>query len=193
MIPVEDPYPETEGQSIRVNGVVPEHVYTEIHVMTMLADFFDWLRAEEAYDNTMIILVSDHCEADSRSLRAALDMPVDGLRDRADDDPYEHPGRPHALLMVKPLGDKRPFRTSDALMSSVDVLAIACRAIGGCPDIEEPYTGPDRVRDHYFDASWRQIEVEGRTVYSPAKKATVRGTMFRKENWTIPRDDASAG
>lgn len=192
LIPVEDPFPETKGQAIRVNGVVPEHVYTEIHVMRMLANFFDWLRAEGAFDNTMIILVSDHCEADSKSLRAAMGIPVDGWRDRAEDDPYEYPGRPHALLMVKPFGDNAPFRTGDELMSSVDVPAIACRAIGGCPGLEEPYTGPDRVREHYFDADWRQIEVEGRTVYSPAKKAVVRGSMFRKENWTIPRGPASA-
>ena len=191
LIPVEDPYPETEGQSIRVNGIVPEHLYTETHVITMLAELFDKLRVEGAYDNTMIILVSDHCEADSKSLRAAFGMPVDGLRDRADDDPYEHPGRPHSLLMVKPIDDKAPFRVSDELMSSVDVPALACRAIGGCPGIEEPYTGPDRVRDHYFGADWRQIEVKGRAVYAPAEKAIVRGTMFKKENWTIQRNSTA--
>ncbi|SBV97097.1 putative 60Kd inner membrane protein [uncultured delta proteobacterium] len=187
LIPVEDPYPATPQQQTRINGVVPEHVYSELHAMNMLADFFDWLRKQGAYDNTMIILVSDHCEADSGMLRSALRLPVEGWHDRDQDDPYDYPGRPHALLMVKPFGDNDPFRVSADIMSSMDVPAIACRAIGGCPGIAEPDTGPGRVREHYFDTDWRQIEVQGRTVYTPAKIATVRGTMFRKENWTIPR------
>lgn len=187
LIPVEDPYPTTEKQQTRINGVVPEHLYSELHALNMLADFFDWLRKQGAYDNTMIILVSDHCEADSAMLRSGLELPVEGWHDRDQDDPYDYPGRPHALLLVKPFRDNDPFRVSDDIMSSMDVPAIACRAIGGCPGIAEPDTGPDRVREHYFDTDWRQIEVKGRTVYTPAKIATVRGSMFHKKNWTIPR------
>ena len=189
LIPVEDPYPATKGQRIKVDGLLPEHLYTETHIFCLLAAFFDWLRAAGVYDNTMIVLVSDHCHGDSRMLNIALGVDERGLiagwREH-----NAYPGRPHALLMWKRFNDKAPFRQAPDLMSSMDVPALVCEAIGGCPDVERPDSGPQRVRFHYYDGPMRQIEVPGKKTYDALKKAVVRGTMFRKENWS--HDEGSA-
>jgi arylsulfatase A-like enzyme len=162
-----------------VDGLIPEHVYTEAHILRLLAAFFDWLRAAGLYDNTMIVLVSDHCYADSRMLNAALGVDERGLiAQYAKHNAY--PGRPHALLMWKRFNDQAPFRRAPDLMSSMDVPALVCEAIGGCPDVERPDSGPQRVRFHYYG----QVDVSGKTTYDTWKKAVVRGTMFRKENWS---------
>ncbi len=184
LIPVADPYPDTEGQLVMVDGLMPEHVYTEKHILTMLAGFFDWLRKEGIYDNTMIILLSDHCEGDSRMLNAALGVNEAGERSNWPDR-NRYPGRPHALLMVKALRDAKPLRADKALMSSMDVPALACRAIGGCEGLPMPDTGPSRVREHFIAREWRQIEIPGKTTYDPARTAKITGTMFKAENWSI--------
>ncbi len=186
LIPVPDPYPDTEGHLETVDGLLPEHVYTERHTLALLADFLDWLRRNGMYDNTMVILVSDHCEADSRMLNAALGVDERGGRSRHMA-ANAYPGRPHALLMVKDFGDNAPFRQNGALMSILDVPALACRAIGGCPGLDLPDAGPDRVRVHHADIPWRQIEVPGKKMYDPGTTAVIRGSMFRKENWSVTK------
>jgi membrane protein insertase Oxa1/YidC/SpoIIIJ len=187
LIPVEDPYPETQGQFYLVDGIIPEHFYAEVHIMDMLTDFFDKLRQQNVFNNTMILLVSDHCNADSRMLNTALGFDpwgkITGFGDRAT---TLFPGRPHALMMVKPLNADAPFQISNALMTTADVPALVCQVLGGCPGITFPYTGPDRERFHFFGADWRQIEVKGKKLYDPYKKAIIRGSMFKKENWIVP-------
>jgi hypothetical protein len=184
LMPVRDPYPETEGQNFTVDGVLPEHVYTERHTLAFLADFFDWLRRERIYDNTRIILVSDHCDGDSRMLKDAL-----GFRDRGKK-PLHSPetkpfDRPHALLMVKDFGGgDKPLALSWELMRSSDVPWLATRGIGGEDAFPAPDTGPSRVRAH-ARGSWRQFEIPGKRTFDPDPPATVTGTMFARKNWSF--------
>ncbi len=186
LIPVDDPEPSTEGQRVVVDGVFPEHMYTEEHVLAMLADFFDWLRTNGVYDNTMIVLVSDHCESDSRMLNKALGVDESGLR-AAWQVNNAYPGRPHALLMVKDFGDNAPLRDNPALMTSGDVVALVARAVGD-PGFPMPDTGPNRERKHFIAFEWRQIEIPGKKTYDFRDIATIKGTIFRKEDWTFRED-----
>ena len=190
LVPVPDPYPETKGQLIKVDGLLPEHLFNETHTLRFLADFLDWLRAEGMYDNTMIILASDHCEADSRMLNMALGVTEKGQTEWQVNNAFR--GRPHALLMIKDFADNAPFRTDAALMSSQDVPALACTALGdtpggGCEGISPVYSGPDRVRYHYYGFnSWQQLEIPGKKTYDAYKACIIRGSMFNKEHWTLP-------
>ena len=163
---VEDPYPETDNQLTKVDGILPEHLYSEEHIFRFLSNFFDWLKEQDIYDNTMIILASDHCQADSRMLNTV-------------------PGRPHALLMIKDFNSTGPFRQNPALMSSADVPYLACTAIGGCPDIPKPDTSEHRIRYHHHSFSTaKHLEYPEQAVYGKHNVSTVRGSMFKKENWS---------
>ena len=179
---VKDPYPRTKGNLTKVDGIIPEHYYTEVHTLHFLADFFDWLKAHDIYDNTKIILVSDHCEADSRMLNRAL-----GVAEKGDsnwNDNLAFSGRPHALLMVKDFNAGTGFRISPSLMATSDIPALACEAIGGCREISAQAYDAERIRYHYHGfESWQQIEVKDKKVYDPYDTTEIRGSMFKKENW----------
>lgn len=131
---VADPCPETEGQLLHKGGVLPEHYYAERHLMRYLMIFFEQLKEAGVYDNSRIILVSDHGERDSQMVARAYN---DG-KEFADGVPYGSgryaPGRPHALLMVKEPGKHGPLRIDEAFMSSADVPLLALKGIGQCDE-----------------------------------------------------------
>ena len=185
LVPVPDPFPATEGQLTKVNGVLPEHVLTEVRTLHFLADFVDWLRAEAMLDNTLIILASDHCEADSRMLNTALGVTETGHTGWQENNAFR--GRPHALLMMKDFASNGPFRIDPALMSSQDVPALACTAIGGCDTILPVDADPQRVRYHHYGfSSWQQLEIPGKKTYDAYRSCIIRGSMFERKNWTLP-------
>ncbi len=77
---------------VRTDGVEESHLASEICALKKLADWFDWMKAEGVYDNTTVVLVSDHSAGDSSQMTAGLGRL------------YETIGRPDALLLVKPAG-----------------------------------------------------------------------------------------
>ena len=88
------------------------------------------------YDNTRIILVSDHGESDSpmveRTYNDGKEFPDGTVFQTA---PYA-PGRPHALLMVKEPHQRGELRISDAFMSSADVPTLALQGVGTSDEFE---------------------------------------------------------
>ena len=133
---VADPYPATEGQLFFVDGLLPEHYYAERHLLRYLMIFFDQLKEAGIYDNTRIILVSDHGESDSpmveRTYNDGKEFPDGTVFQTA---PYA-PGRPHALLMVKEPHQRGELRISDAFMSSADVPTLALQGVGTSDEFE---------------------------------------------------------
>ena len=133
---VADPYPATEGQLFFVDGLLPEHYYAERHLLRYLMIFFDQLKEAGIYDNTRIILVSDHGESDSPMVQRAYN---DG-KEYPDGTVFQTatyaPGRPHALLMVKEPHQRGELRISDAFMSSADVPTLALQGVGTSDEFE---------------------------------------------------------
>lgn len=168
--PVLDPYPETPGQFVLVGGIIPEHYYTETHMMRFVADFVASLKRLGVYDNTRIVIFSDHDSGDSW-----------GLNEKVGREVYR--GDPNALLMFKDFGAKGPLRFSEALMSCEDVptfLLEGIEQVDGIPGMEElkRISGPDRVRVHCVGTRTPDQKLFDATVYE------VKGTIFRKENWS---------
>lgn len=133
---VADPYPATEGQLFFVDGLLPEHYYAERHLLRYLMIFFDQLKEAGIYDNTRIILVSDHGESDSpmveRTYNDGKEFPDGTVFQTA----TYAPGRPHALLMVKEPHQRGELRISDAFMSSADVPTLALQGVGASDEFE---------------------------------------------------------
>ena len=98
--------------------------------------FFDQLKEAGIYDNTRIILVSDHGESDSPMVQRAYN---DG-KEYPDGTVFQTatyaPGRPHALLMVKEPHQRGELRISDAFMSSADVPTLALQGVGTSDEFE---------------------------------------------------------
>lgn len=160
--------------------------YTERHALNMLADFNDWLKAKGIYENTQIILVSDHNDVNWGSTNADLNAALkkrDGslnIGGTIFGDPL-YIIRPEAILLVKELGSQGPLERSEALMTTADVPAIACATIGGCPGIEPFDSGPNRIR-HHISGKWREEEHPKNTF--EIKDYTIRGPMHDISNWS---------
>ena len=171
----------------RVDGVVPEHIYTEHHNLRFLIRYFDWMREQGVYDDATIILVSDHGFSDSSMLFNALGGTTPGSP--AYNAPPESPfqGRPHVLFMVKEPHATGPLRTSDMFLTNADVPTFLCERIGGCPDVPRlddlKRTAPQRQRT-YMQGAW-DFEAHPPTRFRIESYYTVNGTMFKSTNWQL--------
>lgn len=155
--------------------VIHEHVVNERCGITALARWFRWMKANGVYDNTLIILVSDHDGNDS----ARFGDDFDALRPGKGT-----PWKPDALLLVKQRNSRGELQTDHRPMSSADVVPLICRSTGPCPGTAHPDPllgdGRHRVRTHSAGlASIRRHDTD-KFITTDYR---ITGTMFDKENW----------
>ncbi len=186
VIPVSDPYPHTKGQLTIVDGIIPEHFYTEQHMMRFLGQFCSWLKREHIYDNTRIIVVSDHDERDSNMLNSALGGDWSGII--AWEEVRKYPGRPHALMLFKDFSSSGEFLIDPRLVSTEDTVALASMGLVKIDTVpsQEELKGIQkdsiRVRNHCI-SSWRPESHKTNTlIFSLAR---VSGTIFKSSNWQL--------
>ncbi len=167
-----DPCPETAHPLDMLHGRIPEHYYAEMAAISLIGDYLAELKRQKVYDNTVIILVSDHCEGDSQPLSAVfgVDSPSRALEN-------VYPGRPGALLMVKPLGAHGSLQTSGLPMASSDVRAIAEALLLGS-SVE---ADPERVRYHAL-GHWIR-ERHGENAYILKDLWQIDGSRLNRANW----------
>jgi YidC/Oxa1 family membrane protein insertase len=106
------------------DGLVREHFATERCALLALGRFFGWMKREGVYDNTQIILVSDH---------GADDSPVFAGREWAALKSSVKYWSQDALLLVKQRGARGELQVDGRPMSSADVAPLICVADGPCP------------------------------------------------------------
>lgn len=140
-----------------------------------LAKFMDWLRENGVYDNTMVVLASDHGWLSHNPL-------LDNLRN---DKAQLRYSMFQAFLMVKNFNASTPLTESREFISNANVPGIICETIGGCFDRttgktirrqplrgpvllhETPWQGSSQKRDSFIiDAMYR-----------------VTGDVSRPESW----------
>lgn len=134
----EDPYPDTDAMLAMRDGSIPEHLYSESCALKLLGQYFELLKKEGVYDNTFIIVLSDHCPGDSQALSAVF----------GNDDPAYaltvYPGRPDALLLMKPINSRGSLKTDTVPMATSDVRMLVESAI----EKRSVEFKQDRVRYH---------------------------------------------
>lgn len=106
------------------------HYHVNIAALKLLGAWFDDLRNRGVYDNTRIILVSDHGANNFKvfddTVFADNGLPLDALK---------------ALLMVKDFGSVGPLQISKDVMTNADVPALAMESV--LTDTHNPFTGQD--------------------------------------------------
>lgn len=163
---------ETEQQMI--------HYYTNMAVMIKLGQWFDYMRQQGVYDNTRIILVSDHGRAIGQVSELIMD---DGSDERLDLEYYA------PLLMVKDFGAEG-FTTSSEFMTNADVPTLAVTDL--IEDPVNPYTGK-ALNNHEKTAHPQyvlmsvayDVNVNNGTTYLPDWWALVENDIWDQTNWTI--------
>jgi len=100
-----------------------------------LSDYFDFLKSNNAYDNTRIILVSDHAVLDNTFV-TRTDLPF-------------HVDQFNPLLLIKDFNAKGEMKTDVTFMSTADVPSIAVKGMIVNP--VNPFTDNPVTIDHKSD------------------------------------------
>ena len=144
-----------------------------------LSEFFDYLKANGVYDNTRIIVVSDHGANTSVSFFDQTDGMSGVNKDRI-----------VATLLVKDFNADGAVRTDRTFMTNADTSAIATDGI--FENAKNPFTGnPFAVKDKmdYIKitvgpAESMRIRFNRKYDISDDEWVTVKDDIFKPENWS---------
>lgn len=181
-------YDEANRDRFTVNGVTLKmenseqmiHYQTNMAVMLQLGKWFDYMRENDVYDNTRIIIVSDH----GRPLYHFDKLVLNGYEDKESNVEFYFP-----LLLVKDF-DSKGFTMSDEFMTNGDVPTIAVKDIIKNPI--NPFTGnpinntEKTAHDQYIMVSFDwNVGVNNGYTYLPSKWFAVRDNIWKKDNWKL--------
>ncbi|MDE6735127.1 MAG: YidC/Oxa1 family membrane protein insertase [Desulfovibrio sp.] len=161
-----------DSRKLENGGLSEEHLLSEYFALRKLIDWFDWMKKNGVYDNTQIILVSDHDCGDSAEI---VDL-WGGF----------YPPSVQALLMVKEYGARGELVADrHAQMANWDVPAL----------IENGLAQDDNARSF----AWREAgrprmhaspsphnarrATQGKNTYIFANLVSIEGPLLKKESW----------
>ena len=157
------------------------HYQINMAAIQVLCDWFDYLRANDCFDNTRIIVVSDH----AKELRRFPDMTMNVKEgDKTlNIDLLES----NCMLLVKDF-DSQEFTVDERFMMNADTPALAMEGL--IEDPVNPYTGnaidmsaKDAGAQHIFYSSdWDTLKNNGNT-FLPGHWFSVHDDVFDKDNW----------
>lgn len=112
-----------DGTELTMNEMQLQHYHVNISAFLRLGEWFDYLRENDVYDNTKIIIASDHG-------RALFDdmLTEDGI----------HKDAFTSLLLVKNFGSSGALEISEEYMTNADVSVIAVDGV--IADPKNPFT-----------------------------------------------------
>lgn len=163
-----------------VSGGQMAHYHTNIAALLRLGEWLDYLRANDVYDNTRIILVSDH----GQGTEQMKDLMVKSESGATYDMEYFYP-----LLMVKDF-NATGFTTSEEFMTNADVPALAMNGVLENP--VNPFTGKPinsdekYAHDQYVTLDHRfEVEKNNGNTFLASQWASVKDDLRVQENWTV--------
>ncbi|MDO4419515.1 MAG: sulfatase-like hydrolase/transferase, partial [Ruminococcus sp.] len=158
--------------------------HANMAALTRIGDWLDYLRENDVYDNTKIIIVSDHGRATYQNDELVLDDGSDIFKDVE----YFYP-----LLLVKDY-DSTGFTNSDVFMTNADVPVLATKDL--IEDPVNPFTGKsinsDEKSSHeqmvILSDNYSVSENNGNT-FLPARWASVFENLWDSENWDFYEEE----
>jgi hypothetical protein len=108
--------------------------------LQIVADYMTWLQQAGVYDNTKIVIVSDHGivgDVEDTSSRAKAGGTTDKIFVRS-----------RSVLLVKDRNSHGPLRASEEFMPNAEVPRLVCQEIGGCTN---PYLDNKSIEAHGRD------------------------------------------
>ena len=159
----EDSYPETKDMTEMRSGCIPEHYFAEQASIKIVGQYLDFLKQEGVYDNTLVVVCSDHGCHDSQALCAVMGD--------------EYPGRPDSLLLVKPADAHGVLRIDRSPVSNSDIHSIVEASIE-----HKPFSvAANRVRYHAVGPYNRSQHPQNN--YGIKELWKVTGSRDNKEHW----------
>lgn len=170
-----------DGRELKMeNEKQMRHYHAGMAAMIRLGKWFDYLRENGVYDNTRIILASDHGYEIKQLENLIFD---DGIDVNKDVERY------YPLLMVKDF-NSREFVVSDTFMTNADVPILAMENLITNP--VNPFTGKaingdeKTAHDQFIIMSEvHQIEENDGNTFLPSGWASVKDSIWDQNNWTF--------
>lgn len=170
-----------------INGIelhmnTPEqycHYQCNMVAMLLIADWLEYLKQNDVYDNTRIIIVSDH----GRGLNHIEEFDLGASEDEMLDTEYYYP-----LLMIKDFNSKK-FSFSDDFMTNADVPTYALNDV--IDDARNPFTGKrinnsKKNGEQFILASNEySTETNNGNQFLAARWLSVSKNRLDKKNWKI--------
>lgn len=164
-------YPDPSSE----NGLGGKNPYYSAKwALIAIADWVDWLKANDIYDNTKIIIVSDH--GNQYTLEYSTDFQNKEQAKELEISMHEL-NRLHPLLMVKDFNSEGNLKIDNRLMSNGDTNDIAF----GKKDFNSL---EDRILTSYRSKNWRKSELEKLDKYIISDIYQVEDNIFDLNNWT---------
>ena len=139
------------------------HLANEMCALKALSRWINWMKSESIFDNTMIILVSDHDGMDSDMIGKVFGSPYKGMV-----------GKPNPLLLVKHLGrsGNKDVEINDMPLSLTDVSKLIDNDLN-----IQPFTGRTQPR--------RMSVTGGKTMnkFVLEREWMVDSEMTRRDHW----------
>ncbi|MCH5343370.1 MAG: YidC/Oxa1 family membrane protein insertase [Acetatifactor sp.] len=159
------------------------HYHANMAAMLQLGNWFDYLRKNNAYDNTRIILVSDH----GGDLAHLEEFILDDGSGNLEDMEWYYP-----LLMVKDFNSEE-FVTSDTFMTNADVPTLAMAGI--ISDPINPFTGnsinsDEKTAHDQFVILSREYDIDANNghTFLPSKWVSIKDNIWDPNNWSFYND-----
>ena len=173
-----------DGRELRVaNADQMKEYHTHVAALMRLAEWMDYLRENDVYDNTRIILVSDHANLYSQTKELQFDDP--GFS-------YHNAQWVFPLLMVKDFNSEG-FTVSSEFMTNADVPTLAMAGVIENP--VNPFTGKPinsdekYAHDQYilFSGTVRTSDNTG-SEFGPAPWLSITNNIWDKDDWEFCTD-----
>ena len=167
-----------DGRVMKVEDYVQmSHYQSNMAALLKLGEWFDFLREQNIYDNTKIIIVSDH----GRHLGNFDELAMGGSDTLKNVEMY------YPLLLVKDFNSTE-FTVSEEFMTTADVPTIAVKDLIDNP--VNPFTGKvitnaeKTAHEQYIIMSDEyDTNVNNGNTFLPARWARVKDDLWNKENW----------
>ena len=177
-------YDYSEGSSFSVDSFELERVmmyHSNMATMLILAKWFDYMRENDVYDNTRIIIVSDH----GYPLEFKKDLACVLSFENGEAEAYDVLAA-HSTLLVKDFNSKG-FTTDNSFMTNADVPTIASKDLIDNPI--NPFSGnaidsKDKNGENkiIYTSTWDINDNNGYT-YKKSHWFSVHDNIFDNNNW----------
>ncbi|MEX0983249.1 MAG: membrane protein insertase YidC [Bacteroidales bacterium] len=151
-------------------------------IIETLNSWFKWMKKNGVYDNTKIIIVSDHGTHWKRFNR---ELDIDNPFKNVDDErgvPLNYMLDLNPVILVKDFNSTEPFSEDWRFMSNMDAPDIALER-------SDPTKGaPPETRTLPAFVSWWTQDMNNRTKFSLEHKYLVEDDIFDANNWTMVWD-----
>lgn len=158
------------------------HYQTNVAAMVKLGEWFDYLKRKNIYDNTRIIIVSDH----GRNLEDNS-LPFFVFKDANGKEKSFNAGFFDSVLLVKDFGASQ-FTTKQELISNADTPSLATNGIIKNP--QNPFTGNkilgfenQKGEPQLIYTDDYQTDKNSGHTFLPSDWFTVHNNIYKQENW----------